>query len=768
MPRQIQGSQWDFSFGEVDTALKRADDHPARKGGLRQMANARILNSGSLQDRPGRRAVYPITNNGVRTERFTISAGSVFDIQFAPGRLKIINAAGVVVASFTLLGSGLPLPWASSADINSIVYAPLNLSIFITFGHAMRPQVVTWDGVATWTIADYTEILLSTQKRTPFYRISPQGISMLPGARTGSGVSLVASSPVFVAGHVGTRMRFVGRQMLITAVADSMHATVTIEESLPGHQDIGVATDPRPSFSIGDVVTGATSGSKGIITAISGAAIDVQLITTNATTVPSYSYAGYDQQTVSFILSESIVGPAGSIVAGSVGAIDNPTIGVALWDEEVMNDYRGYPASCFVDQFRLGFCDFPAIPGGICWSAINSPYDLYVGANPSEAMFEIAPRKTRIFHIVPGPEGSEFVFCDSALYYIPISVTNPLKPGSVAFNLLSGDGCAQVKPRLAQEAIVYINGGQNSVMAVIATGAYLRPFNTKNLSDFHSHLFNNIQAIACPSADGSFSERYAYVLNGDGTIACGKYNAESLAGNAPVIGWGPWSGAGAVSWIAAYASDVLFTSTYGAAAVVEVLDDSQYLDCAIPVNAPPAPFAAPAGKGPLWFIPGQTVTLIDQVTRVMGTYQIDGNGNIVPQNNGGENLAIASLVAGQPWTMTVEPFAPDATPGADMGQRMKSRQFSNVAVYVIHSSGLMIAQLFSAMQTASSPPLGTVMSNRRFTPWNIGDDETKPPTLRETALTWTPPGSSYDPRVAFIKDTPGPLMICEIAMEVSI
>ena len=37
MPRQIQGSQNDFSAGEIDAALKRNDTHPARKTGLRQM-----------------------------------------------------------------------------------------------------------------------------------------------------------------------------------------------------------------------------------------------------------------------------------------------------------------------------------------------------------------------------------------------------------------------------------------------------------------------------------------------------------------------------------------------------------------------------------------------------------------------------------------------------------------------------------------------------------------------------------------------------------
>src|SRR5437660_947044 len=123
MPRQIQGSQTDFSYGEVDVALKRADGHPARKGGLRQMANGRILNSGGLQNRSGRSALYPVTNGGKRTDRFTMTSGNNFDIQFAAGRVKIIDSTGATVGNFTTQGNGAALPWASADDINYIIYA---------------------------------------------------------------------------------------------------------------------------------------------------------------------------------------------------------------------------------------------------------------------------------------------------------------------------------------------------------------------------------------------------------------------------------------------------------------------------------------------------------------------------------------------------------------------------------------------------------------------------------------------------------------------
>ena len=42
-----------------------------------------------------------------------------------------------------------------------------------------------------------------------------------------------------------------------------------------------------------------------------------------------------------------------------------------------------------------------------------------------------------MLYVVPGMEGSEFVFCNNGIYYVPITATNLLTPTSVAFNALS-------------------------------------------------------------------------------------------------------------------------------------------------------------------------------------------------------------------------------------------------------------------------------------------------------------------------------------------
>jgi hypothetical protein len=149
----------------------------------------------------------------------------------------------------------------------------------------------------------------------------------------------------------------------------------------------------------------------------------------------------------------------------------------------------------------------------------------------------------------------------------------------------------------------------------------------------------------------------------------------------------------------------------------------------------------------------------------MGTYFVDANGFIIPQFNGGEDLTLASLVAGQPWTATLEPFAPAAQPGADVGQRMRLRQTSNVAAWFANSSGFIMAALFSGKQNQTTPALGTIMNQKRVPAYEPSENQALAPTLREWVETFPPTGSVYDPRVAIIKDTPGPLMICEIGME---
>lgn len=773
---KITGAQRDFSSGELDVSMKRADESPAMKSGARQLLNYRILNSKAVQNRPGRSALFFEIG---RVEEVLMSPGNIFYIAFGIGYIRIFNAAGTVVFFSAVKGDGATaVPWTSLNTLGSITWANVGLAIYIFYGQAAPnnvPQILTWDGISqtsTWTLTTYAEALTAgSQKRTLFYRISPQNITLLPGGVTGP-ISIQFSAPVLLSGMVGTRMAYCGREFTITGITDSENGTANVNEVLPAGEILPFTpSDPTTTFSVGDIVVGAVSGAKGIVTVVSGTPTDtisVQLIPPN----------------LGFVPNETIVGPGGSLKMTG-GASSTSPFAVSFWVDEVMNTFRGYPASVNVDQGRLVLSNFPSVPSGVAWSTIGIPTDFYVVpdvavASPDSAIFEIAPGKSQVLYVIPGMESSEFVFCDNAIYFIPISVQSPLVPGSVQFTELSGAGIFPgVQPRRTEQTIVYMKSGGIQVAAVQVPGAYNRPYIVDNISDFHSHLFKGKApiAIAIPTATGQFEESYIYIAFSDGSLAIGKYAMksgllEATSDNRPNVGWVPWNGAGTVLWASAFGASVIFCTLYSIAgstpqSIVEQLDDAQYLDQAVFVNNVPVPLQR-AGLGPLWFIAGGSVTLMDQGTRMMGTYQVDATGHIVPQNNGGENLAAATLVAGQPWTAVMEPFVPDAQPGNSAHQRMFKRRVSRLAVYVSNSTGFLMARLFAGPITRTSPPLGTIMNTYRIPAWNQDDDATKPPPLREEADRWRPLGRAYDPRVAVIKDTPGPLLIHEVGIEASI
>jgi hypothetical protein len=789
---KILGAQRDFSAGELDEAMKRADENPIMKIGARQALNWRILSGGQAANRPGRSVLFLETG---RVEEVLMSPGNIFYLAFGNGYLRVYNAAGTQVFASTKKGDGSTnIPW-TTATVKDVGFTAATSgsppTIYITYGDDAPlnvPQSLMWDGISqtsTWTLSTYAEtITAGGQKRTLFFRISPKNVTMLPSASTGN-IDITFSSPVLVSGMVNTRMTFCGRQILITAVtlADfvtptagpSEFGTATVEESLPIGQTLDVGPSFVGFFNVGDEVTGSITGATGIITSINSGA--------STLTVQLLQSGDANQGTIGFTSPDVVVGPGGAATLGAGTVAATTPQPVSVWEDEVMNLFRGYPTSTFFDQSRLGFCNFPSVPSGVAWSAISLPLDLYVAALPDSAIFELAPDKVQVLFVVAGAESSEFVFCDNAVYYIPINVANPLVPGSVSFNILSKQGCfPNVKPQAIEQSILFVKAGGMMISAVQTPGAYYRPNIIDNVSEFHGHLFKASPpiAIAVPTGATQYEETYAYILLANGTLVTGKFGVrqgllEAGQDGKPKIGWLPWNGAGTVEWISAQGSDLIFTTSYApngvtAVSVVEKLDNTQYVDGGLSVNSLPAPFTPPGGKGPLYVFPGPggAVTLMDNVTRMMGTYQIDANGNIIPQGNAGENLSSAQLVAGQPWTATLEPFAPDASAGNSIHQRMFKRRISRFAVYVSNSTGFLMARLFSGPLTRTSPALGTIMNTRRITTWNQDDDPTQPPPLREEAQRWRPLGRAYDPRVAVIKDTPGPLLVHEVGLEASI
>src|ERR1700683_4069830 len=113
---KITGAQRDFSAGELDVSMKRAGENPMMKSGARQLSNWRVLNSGVVKNRPGRRGLFLETG---RVEEVLMSPGNVFYLVFGNGYLRVYNAAGTQVFNSVVKGDGsTAIPWTNATVKN--------------------------------------------------------------------------------------------------------------------------------------------------------------------------------------------------------------------------------------------------------------------------------------------------------------------------------------------------------------------------------------------------------------------------------------------------------------------------------------------------------------------------------------------------------------------------------------------------------------------------------------------------------------------------
>ena len=107
-------------------------------------------------------------------------------------------------------------------------------------------------------------------------------------------------------------------------------------------------------FQAGEVINDSTSGASGTANSVTGGGLQVQLLQSSAGLALQFG-------------AEVIAGPSGSASVSATAVIAPQP--VSVWDDEVMNFFRGYPTSVFFDQSRLIFDNIPSVPSGIAWSA---------------------------------------------------------------------------------------------------------------------------------------------------------------------------------------------------------------------------------------------------------------------------------------------------------------------------------------------------------------------------------------------------------------
>ncbi|MBL8640274.1 MAG: hypothetical protein JNK24_07975 [Alphaproteobacteria bacterium] len=214
-----------FTAGEVAPDLLGRGDLRAYDNGAARLRNVFIKPTGGVTRRAGMRYLNTLPGEG-RLIAFEFNTEQTYLIVLTHLRLDIYHD-GVFVAS-------LVAPWAAD-DIAQVAWSQSADTLLLTHASIM-PQKLTrssdGSGGGVWALSNWSFYAASDARiLQPMYKFAASNVTVTPSGVSGT-ITLTASSPVFVDGHAGTRMRVANKEVLITVVNSPTVVTAQVKETL--------------------------------------------------------------------------------------------------------------------------------------------------------------------------------------------------------------------------------------------------------------------------------------------------------------------------------------------------------------------------------------------------------------------------------------------------------------------------------------------------------------------------------------------------------
>ena len=560
--------QTNFSSGELAPDLGMRQDTEQYANGAKSLRNRRCLIGGGTKRRPGSGRFAELLATG-RAKEFIVNETTKYILVFSAGRVdafqqdtatKILTAAGGVTGA----------PWTGNIW-REMDYEQAANTAFLTHA-ATPPQRLVRTGAAAWTLANLSFFVGHGGRiEQPYFKIADPAITLTPSARTGS-ITVTASAAAFVADHVGKRIRILAREILITAFTNSTTVTGTVQEELRPTYRVTLATAPgqgSTGYSVDDVVVGSTSGIKGIVTAVVDSAnVDVLLTSSIHNFITASPF-------------EKLVGP-NTAETISASALHTPEAATREWDEQLFSSIWGYPACVALHRNRLLFGGHPAVPNALIGSKLNNLYSFDVGdGSDGDGIFEtIGDAGASTIRQLHSAE-QLLVLSDHGPYYVPEGTQNAFRPSSIAFFPFGSPWpvTATAKARGFDDGVLFTSG--SLIIKARPTGDLSRAWVADDdVSLIASHLLSAPFDLAVTSNFAGRTERYAVLINLDGTLA-----VLQLVEAQKIRNLTPWDTGGKYTSVAALGGDLYFTSERsinGATRYfLEHFDQNLTLDCAI-------------------------------------------------------------------------------------------------------------------------------------------------------------------------------------------
>lgn len=696
-----------FGNGEISPEFYLRRDAKIYEDGAKRMRNVRAIDSGSFEVRPGSRWLSTITD-GILIP-FYFSSTQYYVLHFYHGGMTAYLNNGVAAGSVSsapwtagMLGE---LRWSSEGDV-----------IFIAH-RSMKTQMLRRTSANTWVLSDYAfSSGVGGSINQPYFKLVDSAITLSVSARTGT-VTLTTSSSYFAAGHIGTRIRYMEREILITAVTNGTTATGTVIQTLPLCQRVTLPS--TEFFQIGHIVEQDTSGVKAKVVAVTATTIDV---------VPSSGIAGFDTTIGS---SYKIISPDGSAQPTAYANITPPAI--TNWDEQLCSPINGYFGCVAIHRDRMVLSDHNSLPDALLMSVVGQYFNYDLGtASASDAIFEFIGdgKVTRVHEILSAD--TLLLSTDAGTYYIPEKSDPPFTPTAISIRVIDTvKGGTSRMFRFEQSAFAPDSTGKRlyQVFKSDNTNGF---WDSRNAALLSSHLIRNPVSTSQSEKFLEYPERYAFGVNSDGTI----FVLHAIE-DQEVMGLSLWETNGAYKSVCAVANEV-FTIVQriingSTIYTLEKFESGLRLDCVKEIGNLSA--KSPVYAGHTAFVTGSTYSY--------GEVVVAGDGGIYLDTNFSGPFQIGLF-----YSPDVEVLTPEIS-GTDV-RTMEAAVIRITAGY-IHT-------LSSGRYNVNGMPNSS---------YRGGDDLTQPPKLRDGIRKVSLLGRSREPTIRITQEDAVPLKVIGVTMEVA-
>ncbi|MEG3618971.1 hypothetical protein V5T82_10940 [Magnetovibrio sp. PR-2] len=212
-----------FTAGEVSLELAGRGDLKAYDNGASNLSNIFVMPTGGLRRRAGLRYAETVETEG-RLVAFEFNTEQTYLLVFREAKVDVFE-------NDTKLTTIDPAPWTLQ-QAKEFYWVQSADTLYVTHPD-IPPKELTRDGDGNWSIADLTFYTKDDIIYQPYHKFADDEITLQPsGTAKGATINLTASADVFVAEHVGKRLRVEGKELEVTTFTDATHVQAIVREAL--------------------------------------------------------------------------------------------------------------------------------------------------------------------------------------------------------------------------------------------------------------------------------------------------------------------------------------------------------------------------------------------------------------------------------------------------------------------------------------------------------------------------------------------------------